>query len=42
VGPEHVAGGDLGNAEVLLDEAGLSAFARTWATEQNDAHRFDS
>ncbi|MNP30027.1 hypothetical protein D3C76_1230820 [compost metagenome] len=36
---QHVAGGNLRNAELLGDETGLSTFAGTRGPQQNHAHR---
>lgn len=39
-GAQHVAGGDLRNAELLGDEPCLGAFAGTGCPEQNHTHRY--
>ncbi|MNV26119.1 hypothetical protein D3C71_1172330 [compost metagenome] len=36
---QHVAGGDLRNAEFLGDELSLSTFTGPGSSQQNDAHR---
>ena len=35
---QHVAGGDLGNAEFLADECRLRALPGAWCAQQNQSH----